>query len=257
MLKNIVKAKNDTWRRRCPNLHQICFDLCLKLFLYRNHRFVQVSLRQIAIKLVKRHLSIRLIFDFGSNYSNVCVAEFSKIWYERPMPGNWNSSDTLLEPFQAVRSLKMKLRSFAAFQRDTIQRRSALIMSASKGSDWHLHELRWSTQKGQYRPMLLLRVMDPGRFFQLLLHNCVFGRLMCEKIATNMALQWWWCFCCWSVRARSEPPHASQRICVLHAWFKTRTFQIYYNLYGAEQQLGTALVEPAPRIWIWIWIYVL
>ena len=55
-----------------------------------------------------------------------------------------------------------------------------------------------------------------------------------------------------SERAPSRRMHPSES--AMHAWFKTRTFQIYYNLYDAEEQLGTALVEPAPRIWIWIYV---
>lgn len=48
-----------------PNLFWSVFETVRIYDLSDNHKLVQVSLRQIAIKLAKRHLSIRLIFDFG------------------------------------------------------------------------------------------------------------------------------------------------------------------------------------------------
>lgn len=165
------------------------------------------------------------------------------------MPGNWNSSDTLLEPFQAVRSQKMKLRSFAAFQRDTIQRQhlKVPIDTFTNCGDQHKKgNIDSSTDasftshgSGQIFP-IIATLLD---FFDVF---CCVKELRptwhCSDGGVSAADR--------SERAPSRRMHPSAENfkSAMHAWFKTRTFQIYYNLYGAEEQLGTALVEPAPRI---------
>ena len=78
-------SEGPRWHMKTQLASQPDFDLCLELFqsdIWENHKFVQVSLRQIAIKLVKRHLSVCLIFDFRVQHSptQMFVLNSATIW---------------------------------------------------------------------------------------------------------------------------------------------------------------------------------
>lgn len=70
--------------------------------------FVQVNLGQTAMKLVKRHRSLTwrfetvLLRDVLQRYSEKTAVLKACI---RSMAGNWDSFDTLLEPFQAKKMI--------------------------------------------------------------------------------------------------------------------------------------------------------